>query len=73
MPLPPAVRDLVTQGVELGDANDQVFATANSKQKGGAYGLLTNGRLTRESVYRDTLIVALTPFVNPLYSQALRD
>jgi inosine/xanthosine triphosphatase len=67
LPLPPAVKELVDSGLELGDANDRVFATTNSKQGGGAYGLLTNGLYTRESVYRQTLIIALTPFVNALY------
>lgn len=67
LPLPPAVRELVESGMELGDANDKVFATVNSKQGGGAYGLLTAGRYTRESVYEQTLIIALTPFVNVLF------
>ena len=53
--------------MELGDANDRVFSTVNSKQGGGAYGLLTGGRYTRESIYAQTLIIALTPFVNELY------
>jgi len=70
LPLPPAVRDLVASGLELGDANDRVFATENSKQAGGAYGLLTEGRYTRESVNRQTLIIALVPFVNTLYPQS---
>ena len=69
LPLPPAVKDLVDGGLELGDANDKVFSTTNSKQGGGAYGLLTNGLYTRESVYVQTLIIALTPFVNPLFPQ----
>ena len=69
LPLPPAVKDLVDDGMELGEANDQVFATINSKQGGGAYGLLTDGRYTRESIYTQTLIIALTPFVNALYAQ----
>ena len=68
LPLPPAVKDLVDSGMELGDANDKVFSTINSKQGGGAYGLLTNGLYTRESIYTQTLIIALTPFVNELYS-----
>ena len=68
LPLPPAVKDLVDSGMELGDANDKVFSTTNSKQGGGAYGLLTNGLYTRESIYTQTLIIALTPFVNELYS-----
>ena len=68
LPLPPAVKELVDSGLELGDANDKVFATMNSKQAGGAYGLLTGGLYTRESVYRQTLIIALIPFVNALYA-----
>lgn len=69
LPLPPAVKKLVESGMELGDANDRVFATVNSKQGGGAYGLLTDGLYTRESIYTQTLVIALTPFVNPLYAQ----
>jgi inosine/xanthosine triphosphatase len=72
LPLPPAVKDLVDAGMELGAANDRVFATVNSKQGGGAYGLLTDGRYTRESIYTQTLIIALTPFVNALYPQYLQ-
>jgi len=68
LPLPPAVKELVDSGMELGDANDKVFSTINSKQGGGAYGLLTNGLYTRESIYTQTLIIALTPFVNELYA-----
>ena len=69
LPLPPAVKELVEAGMELGEANDRVFSTVNSKQGGGAYGLLTNGRYTRESIYAQTLIIALTPFVSALYPQ----
>ena len=68
LPLPPAVKALVDAGMELGDANDRIFATVNSKQGGGAYGLLTDGRYTREGIYEQTLIIALTPFANPLYA-----
>ena len=72
LPLPPAVRELVDSGLELGEANDRVFSTVNSKQGGCAYGLLTDGRYTRESVYAQTLIIALTPYANPLYPQSHR-
>ena len=41
--------------------------TVDSKQGAGAYGLLTEGRYTRESIYTQTLIIALTPYVNALY------
>ena len=67
LPLPPAVKALVDQGLELGDANDQVFSTVNSKHQGGAFGLLTNGIYTREGVYTEALVIALVPFVNTLY------
>ena len=67
LPLPAAVRKQVEDGLELGEANDRVFATANSKHQGGAFGLLTGGRYTRESVYTETLVIALVPFVNDLY------
>ncbi|MGI9270317.1 MAG: inosine/xanthosine triphosphatase [Woeseiaceae bacterium] len=68
LPLPPAVKERIDRGMELGDANDQVFSTINSKQGGGAYGLLTHGRYTREGIYTQTLILALIPFFNELYT-----
>lgn len=67
LPLPPRIQQLVEGGMELGDANDQVFSTLNSKQGGGAFGLLTDGRYTRESVYTQTLVLALIPFVHELW------
>jgi non-canonical (house-cleaning) NTP pyrophosphatase len=36
----------------------------------GAYGLLTDGLYTREGIYAQTMIIALIPFVNPLYPQS---
>jgi inosine/xanthosine triphosphatase len=68
LPLPPKVQTLIDTGLELGEANDQVFSTLNSKQAGGAYGLLTDGLLTRESIYTQTLILALVPFVHELWT-----
>jgi non-canonical (house-cleaning) NTP pyrophosphatase len=68
LPLPPEVQELVFDGLELGEANDRVFSTLNSKQGGGAFGLLTDGLMTRESVYTQTLILALIPFVHELWS-----
>ena len=72
LPLPPAVGDLLESGLELGEANDRVFATQNSKQQGGAYGLLTDDLYTREGIYTQTVIIALIPHVNPLYPQAMQ-
>ena len=73
LPLPPAVKELLIGGMELGEANDRVFSTVNSKQGGGAYGLLTDGLYTREGIYAQTLVIALIPFVNPLYPQSKTD
>ena len=67
LPLPPDVKTLVDEGLELGEANDRVFSTLNSKQGGGAFGLLTDGRLTREGVYAQTVMLALMPFTNRLF------
>jgi inosine/xanthosine triphosphatase len=72
LPLPPAIKTLVDDGMELGKANDEVFSTVNSKQGGGAFGLLTNGRYTREEIYCQTLVIALVPFVHELFPQAIR-
>jgi inosine/xanthosine triphosphatase len=63
--LPPAVADLVRQGVELGDADDIVFGQSNSKQANGAVGLLTGDALTRASFYEPAVMMALIPFKNP--------
>ncbi|MEJ8567335.1 inosine/xanthosine triphosphatase [Wenzhouxiangellaceae bacterium CH-27] len=68
LPLPPAIADLIASGMELGDANDAVFGTTNSKQGSGAFGLLTGQRLTRESVYAETLTLALIPLIHELWS-----
>lgn len=72
LPLPPAVQALLDEGLELGEANDRVFGTEGSKQAGGAFGLLTAGRLTRSSVYADTLGLALLPLVHPLWDEGGR-
>lgn len=67
LPLPPAVSRLLDEGCELGEANDRVFATRNSKQSGGAFGLLTEGRHTRASIYTQTLTMALIPLRHRLF------
>lgn len=67
LPLPPAVQALLEQGLELGEANDRVFGTRDSKRKGGAFGLLTAGRLTRGGIYAETLSLALIPHLHELW------
>lgn len=63
--LPPEVAKLVHEGMELGDADDRVFAKTNSKQQNGAVGLLTNDAITRKSLYIPAVQMAFIPFLNP--------
>jgi len=60
--LPPAVCRLLDEGLELGDADDQVFGSQNSKQSGGALGLLTGNKLNRTELYVPAVMMALIPF-----------
>jgi len=62
--LPPKVANLVKQGKELGEADDIVFGTNNSKQVNGAVGILTGDVLTRTTYYEPAVILALIPFKN---------
>ncbi len=70
--LPAPVADLVCGGIELGEADDQVFGTKGSKQHNGAVGLLTHDVLTRDGFYAQAVQLALIPFINPhLYPKRL--
>ncbi len=62
--LPNEIRRLIEEGMELGDADDQVFNTKNSKQQNGAVGLLTSDRVTREILYEQAILLAAIPFLN---------
>ena len=69
LPLPPVIYQALKKGEELGDVMDRFFNTDNVKQKQGAIGLLTNALATRESVYRQAILLAMAPFINSdLYS-----
>lgn len=63
--LPAKVAELIHQGKELGEADDIVFARTNSKQAGGAIGLLTHDVVSRSAYYTEAVIFALIPFKNP--------
>ena len=62
--LPPKVADLIKEGKELGEADDIVFNSSNSKQKNGAIGILTGDVVTRTQLYEHAVILALVPFKN---------
>lgn len=63
--LPPKVAELVAGGMELGEADDIVFGTTNSKQSNGAVGILTGDILKREEGFMMGVIGALVPHRNP--------
>lgn len=60
--LPERIAELVRQGKELGEADDIVFGTVNSKQANGAIGFLTNDTVDRTKYYTDAVTFALIPF-----------
>ena len=73
-PLPDPVAALIRAGIELGEANDRVFARRNSKQQEGAIGTLSSGVIDRQALYEHAAIMALLPFKNDrLYLQRTPD
>jgi inosine/xanthosine triphosphatase len=65
--LPEAIAQLVRDGMELGEADDRFFGRDNSKQKEGAIGILSDGRVTRMVLYKPAVTFALLRFVHPEY------
>ena len=65
--LPDAIADLVDGGMELGDADDRVFSTVNSKQGQGTVGQLTKGVISRTAYYVDAIVLAYVPFNWPQF------
>src|SRR5690606_27403626 len=61
--LPPGIKALVRDGVELGEANDQSFQKLSAEQRGGAIGSLSNGRVSRRALYKQAALLALIPFI----------
>jgi non-canonical (house-cleaning) NTP pyrophosphatase len=69
--LPKQIRDLVLEGMELGDADDKVFGTVNAKQGDGTVGHLTKGIINRTQYYAPAVVLAFVPFMWPdLYPTA---
>ncbi len=63
--LPEEIASLVKQGYELGVADDMYFKRVNSKQKDGTIGALTHNIVNRTEYYKQPVIFALIPFLNP--------
>ncbi|KAL7575758.1 hypothetical protein ACA910_003088 [Epithemia clementina (nom. ined.)] len=65
-PLPPELCKLVLEdGMELGEADDQLFQRKNSKQGSGSVGFLTDGIIDRAAYYEHAIILALEPWIRP--------
>lgn len=63
--LPEVVAQRVRAGMELGEADDEVFGRIDSKRRDGAIGLLSGGALDRAGLYQPAVIAALLPLLNP--------
>jgi len=64
--LPDRISQLVLQqGLELGQADDQVFGRQQSGRGSGTVGVLTNNLVTRTLYYEHAVVMALVPFMNP--------
>ncbi|GAA4717482.1 DUF84 family protein [Brevibacillus fulvus] len=67
-PIPAQIGERVKrEGIELRTVIDEWSGTEGNHQKGGAYGLLTAGRINRPDVFCEAVLAALTPFCSPLY------
>lgn len=64
-PIPDAVAELVKNGVELGDADDQVFRRVKSKHGNGVVGILSDGLIDRSAYYEHAITLALLPWIRP--------
>jgi len=65
MQTPEKIMSLIRKGKELGEANDILFKTKNSKQAEGHFGLMTKGIVTRTDAYKDSIVFALSRFIHP--------
>ncbi|KQL45484.1 hypothetical protein AN963_10420 [Brevibacillus choshinensis] len=62
-----AAERIQKENIELSTIIDEWSGIRNSNHQGGAYALLTEGRIRRADVFRDAVIAALTPYFSKLY------
>ncbi|KAL4437282.1 hypothetical protein ABPG75_004421 [Micractinium tetrahymenae] len=66
--LPPAIAELMlTEGLELGAADDRLWGRVKSGQGSGTIGHLTGGLLTRQAYYQHAVACALVPLMQPAW------
>jgi inosine/xanthosine triphosphatase len=63
MPLPHSVAELIRGGMELGHAMDKLTGETNTKHKGGAVAILTDGLVDRQAAYEVLVAYACAPFL----------
>ena len=63
MPLPPAVRAMIGEGLELGEAMDRLTGERDTKHGAGASGILTGGLVDRQAAYESIVTYALAPWL----------
>lgn len=63
--LPEFIAQRVRAGEELGLVMDDVTGEHNTKQKGGAVSILTQGFASRESEFAAAVMFAFAPFISP--------
>ncbi len=67
LPLPQVILQKVLAGEALGPVMSHYSGIDEIGRKEGAIGIFTAGKLTRESVYHQAVILALSPFHNAVY------
>lgn len=67
--LPEPIAARVRAGEELGPVMDEIVGEVNTKQRGGAIGILTQGLATREAMFATAVAAAFAPFISPYYSR----
>ena len=69
--LPEVIANRVRAGELLGSVIDELLDTEKTNQKGGAFGALTDGLVTRGDVFETAVCLAFAPFITPeLYGKA---
>lgn len=63
-----AVERIRKEGIELSAVIDEWSGATGTSHGGGAYGLLTEGRIHRADVFRDAVTAAITPYFSRFYS-----
>ena len=63
--LPRKISEKIRAGGELGPIIDEMTGEKNVKQKGGAIGMFSKGRLDRRQAYVQIVLSALIKFVSP--------